>query len=859
MKKVLSLVLVIAMVLSSMSFAFASTFEDVTNDYEKAIDTLAGLGVVTGYEDGTYRPEKVVTRAEMAKLMVEILGYGDLVAGAKSNFTDTQGHWADAYIAIAAGRNIVIGDGNGKFRPDATVTYNEVLTMVVRGLGYTDDSNEIKSMTWPTNFKVKAAEIGVTEGVKMNTTGADRGGVAQALYNALEATLVTVDNEGNVKALQDKKQRDLLLITRIAIPVGDEDAPLRIVPEMLDADSKEYAGDVIDLEAYLYEYVEAYASKADNDIIVYVAESFSDTVEGTFKANDPSGATTDNSKVAVKLADTTTKVLDLTSTSDAIEVYYNGKEVIMNETELEDGTASLVSLAGTGVADVKVVLKDRYNDDVVSSQDGDVKAIVVSNPTTAQKAVAAYKDGALKLGRIQLPKKGSSVDLTKVTVTGAVEDIKDIKAGDVVVAYAAGGNDNSVVPSETTLVVVRETVEGVITKVNKSNDGSTTIYVDGTKFTRSEIPGRTETFDVGYEGTFFLDDAGRLFAADATDMASAKDYAVVIEKVAGVRSETDGVAGITSADRIIANAEIKLINAAGDVVTYKVDKDAKYQVNGVATTNVLNINTLAFLNTYGTITSRTLIKYNLDGDVIDSIEVVEIDAADNAGTGYLGSRDTDSAKFEVANDAPIFSVKATAGTDKADYSVVKAENLPNSINITYADYTDGGQYKVIVATNADRSLSGTYALITGINYVMDGNKKVAEMTGLVDGKEVTYLAKSALTIPTTQVDAGVIFDLTMSGGKVESLTVENPNVAVTPSAIYASAVAGTRMNLKFVDDNTDWTNVELNYDNLTIYVLNADDEFDYVETSAKNIVGFEVVGLYDLDGVASTVELVVVK
>ena len=136
MKKVLSLVLVIAMVLSSFTLALAAPkFEDVTGDYEKAVNALVALGVVTGYEDGTFRPERVVTRAEMAKLIVEILGYGNLVAGSKSNFADTQGHWADAWIALAAGRGLVIGTGDGKFTPDRQVSYDEAITMVVRALG----------------------------------------------------------------------------------------------------------------------------------------------------------------------------------------------------------------------------------------------------------------------------------------------------------------------------------------------------------------------------------------------------------------------------------------------------------------------------------------------------------------------------------------------------------------------------------------------------------------------------------------------------------------------------------------------------------------------------------------------------
>ena len=74
MKKVLSLVLVIAMVLSSMSFAFASTFEDIADsDYAEAIEMLSALDIIDGYEDGTFMPDKPLTRAEFAAVIDRIL------------------------------------------------------------------------------------------------------------------------------------------------------------------------------------------------------------------------------------------------------------------------------------------------------------------------------------------------------------------------------------------------------------------------------------------------------------------------------------------------------------------------------------------------------------------------------------------------------------------------------------------------------------------------------------------------------------------------------------------------------------------------------------------------------------------
>ena len=66
---------------------FAAPADVTDENTTEAVDVLMALGVVDGYPDGTYKPENVVTRAEMAKLIVTNLGYASLVSGQNSSFS----------------------------------------------------------------------------------------------------------------------------------------------------------------------------------------------------------------------------------------------------------------------------------------------------------------------------------------------------------------------------------------------------------------------------------------------------------------------------------------------------------------------------------------------------------------------------------------------------------------------------------------------------------------------------------------------------------------------------------------------------------------------------------------------------
>lgn len=190
-KRIMIIICTIVILCVSSVVSAATSLKDIKNTkYEDSVDTLITLGLVSGYpEDNTYRPEKAVTRAEMAKLMVVALGQESKVTAAgnkTTKFKDMKGHWAYAYVNLASELGIINGYPNGNFGPNNTVSYAEATAMIIRALEYEDVVSKSKE-SWPNNYINQAKKLSLysSVGTVNSNDGAKRGNVAIMLWNML--------------------------------------------------------------------------------------------------------------------------------------------------------------------------------------------------------------------------------------------------------------------------------------------------------------------------------------------------------------------------------------------------------------------------------------------------------------------------------------------------------------------------------------------------------------------------------------------------------------------------------------------------------------------------------------------------
>ena len=195
LKQVLALGMAFSLSLSTMASAAFTDQKDIKAT--EAVDMLSALGVVQGYEDGSFKPEGTVTRAEAAKMIFTIRNGGnanaDSFKSVASSFTDIKGHWAEGYIKYCQSMGIIAGKSATTFDPNGTVTGVELAKMMLVTLGYDAQTAGLVGSTWSQKTLSLAGENGLLDDVNTDlAAGCPRQYAAQLMYNAILAPTVVL-------------------------------------------------------------------------------------------------------------------------------------------------------------------------------------------------------------------------------------------------------------------------------------------------------------------------------------------------------------------------------------------------------------------------------------------------------------------------------------------------------------------------------------------------------------------------------------------------------------------------------------------------------------------------------------------
>ena len=203
------IIIAIGIILLSTSSAFASenVFPDVTSKNKVAIEFLHEIGVINGYPDGEFRPMKVLNRAELLKIVMSGVGIEPDADQYQNCFPDVSSEWFAKYVCYALEQGFVSGYPDGSFRPDQTVNRVEALKIIFNIMQITEmdflttvngeEFSDVPTDQWYSYFVYDAQDRGLLE-TSSGTFGPSNGmprGEASELISRSIVLLIARDHE----------------------------------------------------------------------------------------------------------------------------------------------------------------------------------------------------------------------------------------------------------------------------------------------------------------------------------------------------------------------------------------------------------------------------------------------------------------------------------------------------------------------------------------------------------------------------------------------------------------------------------------------------------------------------------------
>ena len=675
LKKVLALVLAFACAFTMFAGAAFTDSADIKVDAD-VVDTLVSLGIVEGFEDGSFQPNGTVTRAQMAK-MIYVLRTGNSDASAyndeKSSFTDINGHWARGYIKYCQSLGIIAGKSNTKFVPNEKVSAQEAAKMLLVTLGYNAQKAGLVGTGWASKTNALADEAGLLEDVNTSFTAAcPRQYAAQLIYNAIDAKTVV---------LRDGEYTDETAMGVANKTIGEKYMGLKKTVGTLSSFSKTSGKDTYEMS--LTDINENDSSTKYETSFTKVEKDYASlkykTVKVLYKAKDDVYgvfATDDNTSTTGVLADlkmdSDKKVkldgtkYDLASTTtvyvDGVKVTTDGEKTIKDwVTKYGDGGSNKFAkpylkgtkvelLATDGSSDYSILNVTTYEIGKVSYVGSDYINVTTKGGVATQSVKRSDDD-------FNYPSDIKKDDYVVVTKEGNYADKKGLieKATVVEGKVQSTKGDNKVQINDNWYTMASDDVTAP-----KLNARVMLVVVNGYAY-------YVDTVTVGTDDIALLVDAGansgvsskkeaRLIFADGTD------------KIVEIKKywEDDSTKG-------------EVIQAGTDylktpiLVTYDVSKD-------VYTLTKVDANDTAGYDTYVTVTGDSV---KVDGSVTGTI--ASSDGAKNLSKLYFESTGIVFVRYDagVDNDDPSFKVVTGKTASNYDKSLKGALAVANKSSNTY--------------------------------------------------------------------------------------------------------------------------------------------------------------------------------
>lgn len=610
--RVLVLALVFSMLLSSV--AFGATFTDVEDGtaIAEATDVLAGLGILKGYEDGSFGPDKVITRAEVVAVANRLQGLSTAAQAAAGStiYTDVAADaWYAGDVNLATQMGIIAGDGNGLFRPEDSVKYEEAVKIMVAALGYQPNYVMAKG-GWPTGYLVIASEAGVTKGLN-GTAGQDafRGIVARLAYNALNAPMMVQDGYNSDGTFQYVTKKDAQLsydklgVLKVDVVVdGNATISSSLKSEEITADIvgayNDYDGDLVKVNAMggytlssnvkflvgetniadFYGYtLTAFVEENEDGNWVVKAFTVPANMNNTVAIEDATKIMTTGASKYPSVNNAPTEIYlsvydaEVDNTNETFELNMAGSPAAASYTVIVNGAIKGSATIDGDIANQigSVELLDNDNDGdydyvFVTKYESDVVTEVYS-----QNKKIGTKNNVIDLTNAIEGKKGYSYTMT---LDGEAIEPADLKEDDVISWSVDAGYKNY------KILVSRETVEGAVEETDTTTySGQPLKYVyviGGENYGIANIYGGATTTAVGLnnvvpgdEGIAYLDAFGKIAMFEKTTTSS-DNYAFIVN--------TGSYTNVGE-----AAYEIQLFTKDGELVTYTLADKVKVTDTGI--------------------------------------------------------------------------------------------------------------------------------------------------------------------------------------------------------------------------------------------------------------------------------------